>query len=74
MYGEIRSYANSIWDDNNNNNNTHAKQLCANHLVMVPIFFGPVRSYIILRVYKLGTTNDIFSPITGGCSEGLGAF
>ena len=22
MYREIRSYANSIWDDNNNNNNT----------------------------------------------------
>ena len=55
--------------------NTHAKQLGANHLVMVPIFFGPVRyTTIILRVYKLGTTNDIFSPITGGCSEGLGAF
>ena len=26
MYREIRSYANSIWDDNNNNNNKHGKE------------------------------------------------
>ena len=27
MYREIRSYANSIWDDNNNNNNVYRKLL-----------------------------------------------
>ena len=34
MYREIRSYANSIWDDNNNNNTVAAENICQGILLV----------------------------------------
>ena len=57
MYREIRSYANSIWDDNNNNNMgivyIIVLVLYVNHLSPIPV--APVVQLVTSKPSDIGT-------------------
>ena len=50
MYREIRSYANSIWDDNNNNNGSRCKILIASVWET-----GGIKVHVTIKAKGLGS-------------------
>ena len=75
MYREIRSYANSIWDDNNNNNNCTVLAL-KNNLDFTARYFETGKkneSETVVDVVVFFTLTDRASTIpnnTRGCQSG----
>ena len=61
MYREIRSYANSIWDDNNNNNNIgEVEQHLFSAALLVPSFnMCLINSYSICHSHHLPSQEGI---------------
>ena len=75
MYREIRSYANSIWDDNNNNNNVAAAVVVV--VVITPLVSNPKKLQYSTRCIKKNMnaskpSNHQSKSLGGkiGCSRG----